>query len=112
MKAPHSNLPDCWTGLAEVKGNSGNRILPDNKDAFVRLFGKANDADDFISRANEMLRKYELEVIGFCQVQKIVPGNFYGETEKRFLDLVDQAGKVRGPLLGSFHRYPADSEPQ
>jgi hypothetical protein len=85
-------------------------MLPDDKNAFARLFGEAADADDFVSRANEMLRQYEFKVIGFSQVQKIIPGNFYGEPEERFLDLIDQTRKVRGPIFGSFHRFPLDSE--
>lgn len=110
MTTKHLDEPACWTALAEVKGNSGNKLLPDGKNAFARLFGTATDADDFVSRANEMLRHYELEVIGFSGVQQIVPGNFYGETEERLADLVAQALKVKGPLLGTFHRYRSDSE--
>ena len=102
--------PECWTGLAEVRGNPGNGLLAANKYAFARLFGVATDADDFISRANEMLRHYELEVIGFTQVQQVIQGKLYGETEERFKELVSQAAKVKGPLLATFHEYPSQDE--
>lgn len=106
----HRDGRECWTGLAEVWANPGNSLLAANKNAFARLFGAATDADDFISRANGMLRDYELEVIGFSQVQQLIPGKLYGETEERFKDLIGQAAEVEGPLLATFHEYPSADE--
>lgn len=101
---------DCWTGLAEVRGDAGNELLPQGLNALARLFGRATDADDFVARANEMLRQYKLDVIGFSDVQPVDPRKLYGETEERLEELVDQARKVKGPICGTFHRYPSGSQ--
>lgn len=100
----------CWTGVAELMGSADNEMLPEGRSAFVRLFGRATDPDDFVSRANEMLRHNELQVIGFSEVQRVISGKLYGESEERFFDLLEQARKVAGPLFGTMHNFPTHSD--
>lgn len=100
----------CWTGRAELKGSAGNEILPNGRSAFARLFGRASDPDDFVARGNEMLRHHELQVVGFSEVQRVVSGKLYGESEEQLFDLLDQARKVAGPLFGTMHTFPTEGE--
>ncbi len=72
----------CWTGRAELKGSAGN----------------------------EMLRHHELQVVGFSEVQRVVSGKLYGESEEQLFDLLDQARKVAGPLFGTMHTFPTGGE--
>ena len=96
---------EVWIGLAHVKPKPGNGLLDGAKGAFVPVLAWASNADEFVSRAMDLIGGYDFHVVEIEDIESFKTRLARSPIDKDVVALASSINKDNTAAFASFEAY-------